>query len=91
LFPYGQAKDLSASHDASHGIMPSKEFKITKQAAASTTRDVIFTIPETLEIIRKPGIATIYGVIMAVYTNGWLTICGIKKHKDKITCKKLGS
>jgi len=87
LFRYVQAKDLSASH----GIMPSKEFKISKHAAASTTRDMKFTIPETLGIIRKPGSATIYGVNMAVYTIGWLTTCGIKKHKDKVTRKKLGS
>jgi phosphohistidine swiveling domain-containing protein len=70
--------------------MAPKESKISKQAAASTTRDIRFTIPETLEIIRKPQSATSYSVIIAVNTIGLFTIYGIKKHKDKITCKNLG-
>jgi hypothetical protein len=32
--------------------MASTEHKISKQAAAGTTRDITLTIPETLEIIR---------------------------------------
>jgi hypothetical protein len=50
----GRDKDLSANPH----IMTPKESKISKQAAASTTRDMKFTNPETLEIIRKPGSAT---------------------------------
>jgi len=45
--------------------MAPKEPKISKQAAAGTTRDITLTIPETLEIIRKPGNATCQTVIMA--------------------------
>jgi hypothetical protein len=70
--------------------MDSKEPKISKQAAAVKTRGITFTIPETLEIIRKHGSATCQSVIMAAHKIGLLTICGIKTHKEKITCKKLG-
>ena len=52
--------------------------------------DKTLTIPETLEIIRKPGNATSQSVIMAAYNTGVLNIYGIKKHKEKITCKNLG-
>jgi hypothetical protein len=45
--------------------MAPKEPKISKQAAAGTTRDITLTIPETLEINRKPGNATCQTVIMA--------------------------
>ena len=45
--------------------MAHKEPKISKQAAAGTTRDITLTIPETFEIIRKPGNATCQSVIMA--------------------------
>jgi hypothetical protein len=38
--------------------MAPKEQKISKQAAAGTTRDMILTILETLETIRKPESAT---------------------------------
>jgi hypothetical protein len=38
--------------------MVPKGHKISKQAASGTTRHITFTIPETLEIIRKPGSAT---------------------------------
>jgi hypothetical protein len=38
--------------------MTPKESKIGKQAAAGISRHIIFTIPETLEIIRKPQSAT---------------------------------
>jgi hypothetical protein len=48
--------------------MATNEPKISKQAAASTTRDITLTIPVTLEIIRKPGNATCQSVIMAAYT-----------------------
>ena len=58
--------------------MLSKEPKISKQAAAGITRHITFTIPETLEIIRKPGSATSQSVIMEAYNIGLLTICGIK-------------
>jgi hypothetical protein len=41
----------------------------------------LFTVTETLEIIRKPGNATSQSVIMAAYKIGLLTVCGIKKHE----------
>ena len=52
--------------------------------------DKTLTNPETLEIIRKPRNATSQSVIMAAYNTGVLNIYGIKKHKEKITCKNLG-
>jgi hypothetical protein len=70
--------------------MAPKEPKISKQAGSVKTRDITFTIPETLEIIRQPGITTCQSVIMAAYKIGLLTIHGTKKHKEKITCKNLG-
>jgi len=54
--------------------MASKEPKISKQAAAGTTRHITFTIPVKLETIRKPGSATMQSVTMAAYNNGLLTI-----------------
>jgi len=59
--------------------MAPKEPKICKQTAASTTRHITFTIPETLEIIMKPESATFQSVVMAAYEIGLLAICGIKK------------
>jgi len=59
--------------------MALEEPKISKQAAAGTTRDITFTIPERLKIITKPGNATCQSVIMAAYKTGLLTICGTKK------------
>jgi len=56
--------------------MAPKEPKISKQAAAGTTRHITLTIPETLNIIRKPGSATRHSV-MAAHNNRLLTICGI--------------
>jgi hypothetical protein len=70
--------------------MAPKEPKISKQTAAGTTRHTTFTIPETLEIIMKPGSATFQSVILAAYEIGLFAICGIKKQKGKITSKKLG-
>ena len=83
--------------------MASKEFKINKQAAAGTTRNIILTIPERLEKSRKPGSATSYKVIMRANTirlltaygikkqrkksSGLLTTYGMKKNKEKIKCK----
>jgi hypothetical protein len=49
--------------------MAPKEPKITKHAAAGT-RQITFTILETLKIIRKPGSATYQSVIMAAYKTG---------------------
>ena len=66
--------------------MASKEFKINKQAAAGTTRNIILTIPERLEKSKKPGSATSYNVIMTANTIGLLTAYGTKKH-DKIKSK----
>jgi hypothetical protein len=53
--------------------MTPKEPKISKQAVAGTTRDMIITILETLDIIRKPGSATSQSIIMAAYNSGLLT------------------
>jgi len=57
------------------------EPKISTAVATVTTSDILFTVPETLEIIRKLGNATSQTVIMAVYKIGLLTVCGIKKHE----------
>ena len=50
-----------------------KEPKISKHTVAGTTRDMIWTILDTLEIVRKPGIATSHSIIMAAYKIGLLT------------------
>jgi hypothetical protein len=70
--------------------MASIEPRISKLGAAGTTRHITITITETLEIVRNPGSATSQSVIMATYNTGLMTIYGIKKHKEKITCKNLG-
>jgi hypothetical protein len=51
--------------------MAPKKPKISKQAAAGTTRH---TIPETLETIIKNGSATRHSVPMAAYKIGLLTV-----------------
>jgi hypothetical protein len=61
--------------------MVPKEPKISKLTATGTTRHITLTIPETFDIIRKPGNATSQSVIMAGNKIGLLTIYGIKKHK----------
>jgi len=61
--------------------MTPKESKMCKQSAAGITRHITFTIPESLEIIRKPENATCRSVIMTAYKIGLLTIYGIIKHK----------
>jgi hypothetical protein len=45
--------------------MAHKESKISKQAVAGTTRHITLKIPETLEIIRKPGSPTSQSDIIA--------------------------
>ena len=52
--------------------MASTEPEISKEGAAGTITDITLTIPEALEIIRKPGIATSQSIIMAAYDNGFL-------------------
>jgi len=47
--------------------MTPKESKISKQVAAGISRDIIFTFPETLEIIMKPQSATCQSNNMASY------------------------
>jgi len=64
--------------------MASTEPKISKQGTAGTIRDTVLTIPETPEIIRKPGNATSHSIIMAAYNTEFLI-----KYK-KTTCKNLG-
>jgi hypothetical protein len=49
-----------------------------KQAAVGT-KNITFTIPETLEIITKHGRATSQSVIKAAYNNGLLTIYNSRK------------
>ena len=39
--------------------------KISKQKVAGTTTEITSTIPEKLEIIRKPGSATSQSIILA--------------------------
>jgi hypothetical protein len=46
--------------------MAFKKPKISKQAAAGKTKHITLSIPETREIIRRPGIATSQSIIMAV-------------------------
>ena len=53
--------------------MALKQPRIHKQATVGT-RHITLTIPETLEIITKPGSATFQSVIMAGYSNGLLAI-----------------
>jgi hypothetical protein len=45
--------------------MAPTESKICKQAVVGTTRHKTLTIPDTPEIIRKPGSATSQSVIIA--------------------------
>jgi hypothetical protein len=63
----------------------SQRIQINKQAVAGTKRYITLTIPERLEIIRKPGSATSYSVIIAVHIIGLVIIYGIKK-QVKINC-----
>jgi hypothetical protein len=39
--------------------------KISKQKVGVTTTEITSTVPETLEIIRKPGSATSQSIILA--------------------------
>jgi len=64
--------------------MARKESKKCKQATAGITRHITFTIPETLEVIRKSGNAICQSVIMAANKIGLLTFYGIKKQKKKL-------
>ena len=67
--------------------MAHKEPKISKQAAAGITRHITFTIPETIEVIRKSGIATYQSAITAAYKSGLLTMHGTKKHKEILSVR----
>jgi len=66
------------------------EPKICKLRADGTTRDITLTIPETPDIIRKPGKATSQCIIIVANNTGFFNIYGIKKHKKEITCNILG-
>jgi hypothetical protein len=61
--------------------MASRKPKVSKQAAAGITWHITFTSLETLEIIRKPGNATRYSVIMAAYKIGLLNTYDINNRK----------
>jgi hypothetical protein len=50
--------------------MASIDTKINKHSVAGTTRDITLKIPDTLEIIKKPGSATSKHVIMTAYKTG---------------------
>jgi hypothetical protein len=50
--------------------MAHKEPKLCKQAVAGTALHTTLTIPDTLEIIRKPGSATSQSNIIAQYKIG---------------------
>jgi len=63
--------------------MSPKEHKLSKHTVAGTTSDMIRTILDTLEIVRKPGSATSNSIIMASYKIGLLTARGRKTHKEK--------
>jgi len=67
--------------------MASTECKISKIGVAAITRDITLTILGKHEIFRKPGSATSQRVYTPALNTGLLTIYGIKKHKNKITCK----
>jgi len=69
--------------------MASTEPKISKLGAAGTTRHITLIITETLKIVMKPEVLQA-SVIMAAYKIELLTTHGIKKHKEKITCKNQG-
>jgi len=68
--------------------MTSRETKISKQAAACITRHITSTIPDTLEIITKLGIATSHSVIMAAYKTLLLSMVQ-RNLRKKIPCKNL--
>jgi len=70
--------------------MASTEPNINKQVIAGKTRDVTFTINETLQIIRKPGSATNQSIIIAAHKIGLSNTYGIKKHRERISCYNLG-
>ena len=70
--------------------MASTEPLISRQAVAGKTRDITSTIPETLEIIRKPGSATNQSIIMAAYKIGLLTTYDRKKRRERNISKNLG-
>ena len=70
--------------------MAPEEPEIRKQAATGTTRHITFTVPETLEIIRKPGNAhkpeCHYGSIQ-----DWIVDhLRYNKTQENITYKNLG-
>jgi hypothetical protein len=54
-----------------------------KKTAAGTRRLITFTLPETLEIIIKPGIYTSQSVITAAYKMGLISSFGTKKNARK--------
>jgi hypothetical protein len=67
-----------------------KDPKYVNKQLLKKTRDITLTITETLEIITKPGNATNQSIITIAYKIGLLSTYGIKKQKDRITCKNLG-
>jgi phosphoserine aminotransferase len=50
--------------------MAPEEFKICKHAVVGSKRHIILTIPDTHEIIMKPGSATSQSAIIVTYKIG---------------------
>jgi len=50
--------------------MAPKYSKICKRAVVGSTRHITLTIPDTLEILMKPGSATSQTAIIATYKSG---------------------
>jgi hypothetical protein len=71
--------------------MAPKISKINKQAATGTIRNITFTIPETLEIIMKPGVATRQSVIMAAYKIALMTKRNARKKLPARTFVSIGT
>jgi hypothetical protein len=63
--------------------MASKGPKISKQGTAGNRNLATLTIPQKLEIIRKPECGTSQREVMASYNTGSSTIYVIKKWKVK--------
>jgi hypothetical protein len=70
--------------------MAPKEPKLCKQAVAGTTRHVTFAIPDTLEIIRKPGNAIRQSNIKASIQDWIVEHAWYKETQGNIICKNLG-
>jgi hypothetical protein len=71
--------------------MAPKISKINKQAATGTITNITFPIPETLEIIIKPGFAISQRVIMAAYKIALMTKRSARKKLPARTWVSIGT